>query len=64
LLLSNQWGHAAAPPLTQAASASPAMMRLLRDEHGLVATMLQAQLATEKKELAAASAPRQAAVAR
>jgi hypothetical protein len=50
------------------------MMQLLRDEHGLVATMLKAHLATEKRELAAngadharavaPGAPRQATVAR
>jgi hypothetical protein len=74
LLLNNQWGHAAAPSMVQVTSASPEMMQVLRDEHGLVATMLKAQLATEKRELAAngadharavaPGAPRQATVAR
>ena len=49
-LLNHQGGHA---PTAQVAPASAAMMQLLRDEHGLVATMLSARLATEKQELAA-----------
>jgi hypothetical protein len=52
LLLSYQWGHAGELPTAQAAPASPEMMALLRDEHGLIANMLKAQLATEKKKLA------------
>jgi hypothetical protein len=70
LLLSYQWGRAAGPSVAQVAPASPEMMQLLRDEHGLVVTMLKAQLATEKQELAAggagaaAGAPRHATVAR
>jgi hypothetical protein len=63
LLLSYQWGHAAGPSLAQVAPASPEMMQLLRDEHGLVATMLKAQLATEKQERAAGGADRARAVA-
>jgi hypothetical protein len=35
------------------AAASPEMMQVLRDEHGIVATMVAARLATEKRELAA-----------
>jgi hypothetical protein len=59
LLLSYQWGHAAGPSMAQVvAPASPEMMQLLRDEHGLVATMLKAQLATEKRELAAGGTDR------
>jgi hypothetical protein len=61
LLLSYQWCHATVPSREQASTASPEMMQLLRDEHGLVATMLQAQLATEKQELRAANADRAAA---
>jgi hypothetical protein len=53
LLLSHQWGYAAKPPMVQVVPASPEMMQLLRDEHGLIANMLNARLATEKKELAA-----------
>jgi hypothetical protein len=34
------------------------MMQVLRDEHGLVATMLEARLATEKQELTAAGTGR------
>jgi hypothetical protein len=52
LLLNYQWGNAGEPPMAQAAPASPEMMALLRDEHGLIANMLKAQLATEKKKLA------------
>jgi hypothetical protein len=50
VLMNGQWGHAAVPP----ASPTPAsleMMQLLRDEHGLVADMVKAQLATETKDL-------------
>ena len=75
LLLSGPWGHA---PLTRTAPASPEMIQLLRDEHGLVTNMLKAQLAAEREELAtqpavrgvdgertiAAIAPRRAIVAR
>lgn len=56
LLLSYQWGQAAAPATVRVAPASPEMMQLLRDEHGLVTTMLDARLATEKRELAAGRA--------
>jgi hypothetical protein len=58
VLLSYQWGHGAGPSMAQVTPASPEMMQLVRDEHGLVATMLKAQLATEKKELAAAGTNR------
>jgi hypothetical protein len=70
LLLNHQGGHAAGPSEAQVAPASAAMMQVLRDEHGLVATMLSARLATEKQELAAGganhatAAPRQPAVTR
>lgn len=53
LLLSYQWVHLDKPTLVQVTPASPAMMQLLRDEHGLMATMFRAQLATEKQGLAA-----------
>jgi hypothetical protein len=48
LLLSNQWDLRVEPLQVQAGRvtpASPEMMRLLRDEHGLVAEMVKAQLA-------------------
>jgi hypothetical protein len=71
VLLSYQWGHGAGPSMAQVTPASPEMMQLVRDEHGLVATMLKAQLAAEKRELAAggagaaaAGAPLRATVAR
>jgi hypothetical protein len=61
LLASHQWEHADGPA---AAPASAAMMQLLRDEHGLVATMVSARLATEKQELATGGAERAAATTR
>ena len=48
LLLSNLWNLRVEPLLVQASRATPAspeMMQLLRDEHGLVAQMVKAQLA-------------------
>jgi hypothetical protein len=48
LLLSNQWDLRMEPLQVEAgrgATASLEMMRLLRDEHGLVAEMVKAQLA-------------------
>jgi len=50
-LLNCQWGHAAEPPVTHAIPASLEMMQLLRDEHGLIAEMIQAQLAAERGDL-------------
>lgn len=47
-LLSNHWDRATVAQRAQsgaAAPASPEMMQLLRDEHGLVAAMVKAQLA-------------------
>jgi hypothetical protein len=41
--LSLQWGHAAEPPVVKVTPASPGMMQLLRDEHGLVGDMLKVQ---------------------
>ena len=52
LLLTYQWSQAAGSHTAAVTAATPEMMRLLRDEHGLVAAMLQAHLAAEKKELA------------
>ena len=43
LLLSYQWSDAAEPPLVKVTPASPEMMQLLRDEHGLVREMLKVQ---------------------
>jgi hypothetical protein len=43
VLLSYQWGRAAEPPLVKVTPASPEMMQLLSDEHGLVRDMLKAQ---------------------
>ena len=45
LCLSNQWVRMAKAPRDQGTPASLEMMRLLRDEHDLVADMLKAQLA-------------------
>ena len=50
-LLNCQWGHAAEPPVTHTIPASLEMMQLLRDEHGLIAEMVKAQLATERSDL-------------
>jgi hypothetical protein len=47
-LLSNHWDHTAVAQRIEAgraAPASPEIMRLLRDEHDLVAAMVKAQLA-------------------
>lgn len=71
LLASYQWGHAAGPSLVPVTPASAEMMQLLRDEHGLVATMISTRLETERKKLAAREAdrsgtagPHRAAIAR
>ena len=58
LLLSGPWGHAAEPLATRTAPASPEMIQLLRDEHGLVTNMLKAQLVAEREELATQAAVR------
>jgi hypothetical protein len=55
-LMNGQWGHAAEPPAFST-PASLEMMQLLSDEHGLVADMVKAQPANERKDL-----PRQATV--
>jgi hypothetical protein len=49
-----------AEPAVQPAPASAEMMQLLRDEHGLIVSFLNAQLAREKTELAADDATRHA----
>jgi hypothetical protein len=55
-------GRAPQMPVVAAAPASTEMMHLLDDEHALVATYLKAQLANEKRQLAAEdSGPRDAA---
>ena len=46
VLLSYEWKHAVGPPVAQVAPASLEMMQILRDEHGLIANMLKAQLTT------------------
>jgi len=48
-LTKGPWGHAVEPPAF-ATPASLEMMRLLRDEHGLVIDMVKAQLAAEERE--------------
>jgi len=52
-----QLGNAPVPVAAQVAPASPEMMRLLRDEHGLVLSYVQAQAAVEKKQLSADESP-------
>jgi len=39
------------PTTVKVTQASPEMMQLLRDEHGLIAEMIQAQLAAERGDL-------------
>jgi hypothetical protein len=56
LLLSYQLARMTWPRTVPVAAASPEMMQVLRDEHGLIATMIEARLASEKQELAAVSA--------
>lgn len=54
-------GRAPAPAAAQAAPATVEMMQLLRDEHGLIVNFLKAELASEKRRLAATDgAPRDA----
>jgi hypothetical protein len=48
-LTNGPWEHAAEPSAF-ATPASLEMMRLLRDEHGLIVDMVNAQLATEQRE--------------
>ena len=49
-LMNGQWGHAAEPPAFPT-SGSLEMMQLLSEEHALVADMVKAQRATERKDL-------------
>ena len=49
LLLGYQWGQAADASIVKALPASLEMMQLLRDEHRLIANMLESRIATEKK---------------
>ena len=46
-LLGGHWALPVEPPVALAAPASPELMQLVRDEHGLVAHMIGAQLAIE-----------------
>jgi hypothetical protein len=48
LLFSFQWGPAD-PHLVKVPPASPEMMKLLLDEHRLIANMVELQIASEKK---------------
>lgn len=48
-----QLGRAPEPVAAQVAPASAEMMQLLRDEHGLIVSFLEARIANEKKQLVA-----------
>jgi hypothetical protein len=48
VLVSYEWDHTAESRLVRVTPASPEMMQLLRDEHGLMADMLKVQIANEK----------------
>jgi len=48
VLVSYVWDHTAESRLVRVTPASPEMMQLLRDEHGLMADMLKVQLAKEE----------------
>ena len=48
LLFSFQWGQAD-PHLVKVPPAPPEMMKLLQDEHRLIANMVELQIASEKK---------------
>jgi hypothetical protein len=50
-VMASQWGYAAEPP-AYPVSATPEMMQLVRDEHDLVADMIEAQLAAERDRYA------------
>jgi hypothetical protein len=47
-LVSYEWSYTAESRLVRITPASPEMMQLLRDEHGLMADMLKVQLRNEK----------------
>jgi len=49
LLLGYQWSQPAEACMVKALSASLEMMQLLRDEHRLIANMLESRIAIEKK---------------
>ena len=49
LLLGYQWGQPADASVVKVLPASLEMMQLLRDEHRLIASMLESRIATEKK---------------
>jgi len=51
-LLSNPWSRPAGQPLAQASRSSAQMMQLMRDEHGLVDSMVRAQVAAEAQPIA------------
>jgi hypothetical protein len=57
-----QWGQASEPAAAQVAPASAETMQLLRDEHRLISDFVTAQLANEKKQLAAEDSARRVAV--
>lgn len=57
------FGHAAAPPLIAVQPASPEMMAMVRDEHALIMSYLNAQMAAEKRRDAAEDAATARAVA-
>jgi hypothetical protein len=48
VLVSYEWGHTAESRLVRVTPASPEMMQLLGDEHGLMTDMLKVQLAKEE----------------
>jgi len=52
-----QLSHVPEPVAAQVAPASTEMMQLLRDEHGLIVSFLQARIADEKKQLTANESP-------
>ena len=49
LLLGYQWSQPADASMVKALPASLEMMQLLRDEHRLIANMLESRIAIEKK---------------
>jgi hypothetical protein len=62
--LLTHYGLGRAPvPAAQAAPATAEMMQLLRDEHGLIVNFLKAEMASEKKRLAATDGAPRGAVA-
>jgi hypothetical protein len=49
VLVSYERGHTGESRLVKVTPASPEMMELLRDEHGLIANMVKVQIANEKE---------------